>query len=70
MKEIMLFGFSVDNDFTMFIISLSEFRVDYVQLLLKKEGLVATKMRGYGAVNPVAMNSVIEKKRYVEVWIR
>ena len=69
-KDIMLFGFSEDNDFTMFNISLSESRADYVQLLLKKEGLMATKMRGYGAVNPVAMNSVIEKNRRVEVWIR
>lgn len=69
-KEIMLFGFSEDNDFTMFNISLSESRADYVQLLLKKEGLVVTKMRGYGAVNPVAMNSAIEKNRRVEIWIR
>lgn len=69
-KDIMLFGFSEDNDFTMFNISLSESRADYVQLLLKPYGLTVTKMRGYGAVNPVAMNSAIEKNRRVEIWIK
>lgn len=69
-REVMLFGFSEDNDFPMFNVSLSESRADYVQFLLKKHGVIVSKIRGYGAVNQIAANENIEKNRRVEIWIK
>ena len=69
-KHIMLFGFSEDTDFKMFNISLSESRADFIELLLKKQGITIDRIRGFGSVNPVAIKSEKAKNRRVEIWIK
>ncbi|MDH5423571.1 MAG: phosphate ABC transporter substrate-binding/OmpA family protein [Gammaproteobacteria bacterium] len=69
-KSIMLFGFSEDTDFKMHNISLSESRADYVELLLKKQGITINRIRGFGSVNQVADNTRLDKNRRVEIWIK
>jgi outer membrane protein OmpA-like peptidoglycan-associated protein len=66
----MLFGFSEDAKVPMFNISLSETRADYIESILKKEGIVVHHIRGYGYVNPVTNGESIHKNRRVEIWVK
>jgi len=69
-ENIMLFGFSEDTEFTMFNISLSEARADFVELLLKKQNIIINKIRGFGGIDQVADSSKKDKNRRVEIWIK
>ena len=69
-KKIMLFGFSEDTEFKMFNISLSEARADYVELLLKKKNIIISRIRGFGSIDQVANNKLLEKNRRVEIWVK
>lgn len=69
-KDVMLFGFSEDTSLKMFNISLSEARADYVELLLKKKNIIISRIRGFGNIDQVANNKLLEKNRRVEIWVK
>lgn len=68
-RKVMLFGFSEDTGIPIYDISLSESRADMVERALHKRGVVVHHVRGYGAIDPVSVNTVKHKNRRVEVWI-
>jgi phosphate transport system substrate-binding protein len=73
-KQLMLFGFSDANEaIPMVALALSVDRADAVADLLIRSGLRPTRVRGYGAVAPVASNDTEAgriKNRRVEVWVK
>ena len=69
-KKVYLFGFSEDSQLPMFNLSMSETRADHVALYLKRQGVYASHIRGYGAVDLVDSNSSQEKNRRVEIWVK
>ncbi len=73
-KHLLLFGFADSNESLPIVsLQLSTDRADTVADLLARQGMEASKTRGYGSDGPVASNATEagrSRNRRVEVWIR
>lgn len=72
-RELMLFGFAAEQDDEERARLLSEVRMLAIRKELRKYGILADAVKGYGSLNPVASNDnpiSADRNNRVEVWIK
>lgn len=72
-RELMLFGFAAEQDSDERARLLSEVRMLAIRKELRKYGIMADAVKGYGSLNPVASNEnpiSADRNNRVEVWIK